>query len=444
MTRPTRDAVRITLIYFIASASWIAFSDTVTAHLFAPETAARLQTLKGLAFVFVTALLLLWGMRRSFTREHMAHGAFNESQHRWRELVENTTDAVVILDGRRIIYANAAAAALIGSDDPSLPIDREIDSFLVSGNLNRVERRIEEVARGRHVPSPRFRIRRLDGAERTIEAHSTSIKFYDHPVVLSILVDVTEQLEQRALLLRAKDEAEQLAQMRTTILNNMSHEIRTPLTGIVGISELLVDEVSGEARELAFLLHESGWRLMRTLESILTLAQLDSDNVKIEPEPLDLRRMVTAIARTFEPQAAKKNIRLNVAAPDRPVYANVDVAAIDQVVMNLVSNAIKFTDSGSVNVRTGLTDGFAFVAVEDTGIGIGPSFLPHLFEEYQQESQGLTRQYEGSGLGLAISKRLVERMHGQIHVQSEKGRGTRVEVVIPQPSTADRNALAHM
>ena len=438
ISHESRAALRVAGVYGAVATTWIIFSDALLTSRVPSHIAAEVNSIKGICFVVVTSVLLFGLIRRSFSRESALRNSRAESQHRWRELVEHTTDAIIVLDGRRIVNANDVAAKLIGATVSDELIGRDIDAFLITGDLTRVERRIGRLAGGCEMPSRPFRIRRLDGSERTIEAHSTSIKFYDHPVVLSILVDVTERLEQKASLARAKEEAEELARMKTTILNNMSHEIRTPLTGILGISEVLADEVTGEAHSLAELLQDSAWRLMRTLESILTLAQLESDALEFSPEPMDLVDACSRVLRIFEPTAQEKNIRLELEAPTEAVVGSVDPAAFDQVLMNLLSNAIKFTHQGGVKVKLSVDGSCANVEVEDTGIGISESFIPKVFDEYRQESQGITRDFEGTGLGMTIVRRLVDRMGGDIVITSEKGIGTTVRAMLPISSETVR------
>lgn len=431
MTRPTQTAIRITLIYVVLSVFWIAFSDALVNSLLPPQSAARVQTLKGIFFILVTGVVLFGLIRRSLRRELRSHTAYSESEYRWRELVEQITNAIVILDGTRIVFANSGAAQLIGSDAAGELIGRKIEDFLFVDDIEVAVRSIEAVTQGKKLPPGQFRVRRCNGEEATIEAHSTSITFFDYPVVLCVMVDVTQLVEQRKMLMKAKKEAERLAQAKSTLLTNMSHEIRTPLTGILGISELIAEEASGEASELAALLQDSGWRLMRTLDSILTLAQLDSKAVDIQSRPIDVTRTVRALARTFKPEAEQKGLELHLEVPHGRIEALADAAALDQILLNLLSNALKFTTKGRVCVRLGRDEGRVRIEVEDTGIGIAATFLPHLFEEYQQESEGLRRNYEGSGLGLAIAKRLVDMMDGQIEVESRKGVGTLFRVTLP-------------
>jgi PAS domain S-box-containing protein len=231
---------------------------------------------------------------------------------------------------------------------------------------------------------------------------------------------------------RARREAEEMARLKTALLANMSHEIRTPLTAIIGFAEVLREEVPGEQREYAALIEHGGKRLLDTLNSVLDLARLDAGQERLRPEPLDVIEEVRACARLLQPLVRAKELAFHLHADARALPARHDRAALGRVLHNLLGNAVKFTEEGEVRVVVRSTPDAFTVQVSDTGIGIDPAFLPKLFTEFKQESDGHARSHEGTGLGLAISRRLVELMGGTITVASRKGIGTAFTVTLPR------------
>jgi signal transduction histidine kinase len=252
------------------------------------------------------------------------------------------------------------------------------------------------------------------------------------------LQDVTTEVERAQALVfardeaeRARQEAEDLSNLKSTLLANMSHEIRTPLTAIVGFSDLLAQEVEGDARECVDLIRASGHRLMHTLNSVLDLARLRSGTLEWAVQPVDLGHAVEAVAAMLQRQAQEKDLAVELDLPERTIWAQADPTAIERIITNLLSNAIKFTEEGRVTVSLTREHHEAVLTVTDTGIGISPAFLPRLFDEFRQESEGLTRLHEGAGLGLAITRQLILLMGGRICVKSSPGEGSAFTVYLP-------------
>ncbi|MEM1054857.1 MAG: ATP-binding protein [Bacteroidota bacterium] len=244
--------------------------------------------------------------------------------------------------------------------------------------------------------------------------------------------DITHRKRAEAALIEAREQAEagrevaeELGRLKGSFLANMSHEIRTPLTGILGFADLLAEELEGEHREYAEFIERSGRRLLDTLNSVLDLSRLQADRVQPELQTVDLAAEAREVVQLLSAMASDQGLTLRVHAPRTPVYATLDPTCINRIVHNLVGNAIKFTEAGGVDV---IVEPEARLVVRDTGIGIDPDFLPHLFDEFRQASQGEARSHEGSGLGLAITRRLVELMGGSIDVESELGQGTTFSV----------------
>lgn len=243
----------------------------------------------------------------------------------------------------------------------------------------------------------------------------------------------------------AKEKAEEASQLKSAMLANMSHEVRTPLTSITGFAELLTDEANGQAKQFATMIHENSKRLLETLGSVLRLSKLEAGKQTLKREEVDLVHEAEALVAEQEERARDADVRLRLESPHESCACKLDRGAVQRILRNLVGNAIKFTESGGeVIVRVdrvshgpsteagGAPFTHARLEVEDTGIGMSDSFLEDMFQAFRQESQGPRRTHEGSGLGLSITKQLVELLHGDVYVESEKGVGTRFTIHLPR------------
>lgn len=276
--------------------------------------------------------------------------------------------------------------------------------------------------------------RRKDGTTYTEEMTITPVRNRAGEIsnFIAIKQDVSDRVRYEEGLVAARRRAEEMVRARNTLLNNLSHELRTPLTAILGFSQLLVQEVPDHLLELAEEVHKGGTRLRETFDSVLDLARIESDSVSIQPEYCDLLEEARSIAGTFRLLVEAKGLKMTVSGSDVLVF--VDRVAVGRILYNLLSNAIKFTDEGEIRVDIAARMQGILVKVADTGQGISEEFLPRIFEEFQQESSGLSRSHEGIGLGLTIVRRLVELHDGTIEVTSRKGHGTTVNVWIPDLS----------
>lgn len=228
----------------------------------------------------------------------------------------------------------------------------------------------------------------------------------------------------RKRLKEANRSLRQANEFKEELLATTSHELRTPVTAILGFTRILEEELPEHYHEFLGYIELNGRRLQETVDSLLDLAKLRAGMMKVKRERFDLRNGAEDAVQMYRPLAEQKDINLQVERPDRPVIVDLDRGHLNRILSNLLDNAIKFTESGGVTVALQRSGDQAQIEVRDTGVGIAEEFLPHLFEEFKQESTGLTRSHEGSGLGLTITSRLVELMGGQISVESQKGRGT--------------------
>ena len=339
--------------------------------------------------------------------------SLHKDQH-LRRIIETTSDGVVVVDTvGRILFFNQAAEHLLGWSRDDL-LEAEFGFPLVA----------EETAE--------LDIVRKDGSMLVVEMRITPIQWEEKTVYLASLRDITMHRALRDQLTAAKEKAEELVRLKTAFLTNMSHELRTPLTGILGFADVLMLEAPNEEhREFAAIIKQAGHRLLETINSVLTLSQLESGTLEMARAAVLLIEVITEVATLMQPLARKKNLTMTVAAsaPDASVYG--DRILLHRILYNLVGNAIKFTDQGTVTVELDADDEQVDLRVCDTGKGIRPAFIPHLFDEFRQDTLGDSDPHGGNGLGLAITKKLVTLMDGTIAVHSEVGVGTTFTVSFP-------------
>ena len=199
---------------------------------------------------------------------------------------------------------------------------------------------------------------------------------------------------------------------------------------------LLQEELSDAYQEFLDPIESNGQRLLHTVNSLLELARLRAGMMEVHREMLDVGDLAAEVIRLLAPLARQKALLLELARPSQPLFLHLDRHFLEQILDNLIGNAIKFTEEGEVRVGVEQEGDRVCIRVADTGIGIDEAFMPHLFEEFKQESSGLSRSHEGSGLGLSITAHLVGLMDGAIDVESTKGRGSVFTVSFPihQPS----------
>ncbi|ACY48735.1 sensor histidine kinase [Rhodothermus marinus] len=258
-------------------------------------------------------------------------------------------------------------------------------------------------------------------------AQQRAIQMY----IATVLGDRIEAMRSRIkLLTRLLREANAA---KETILSTTTHELRTPLSAILGFASVIKEETDNPLHK-EFLEHieESGHRLLATINDILDLARLRSGSMVVRRVPVEVTETVQKVYKLLEPLARKKGLDFRMELPPEPLRVFGDPSAVERVLTNLVGNAIKFTPEGEVVISVTADEKHVRIAVRDTGVGISEEFLPHIFDEFRQESSGADREFEGSGLGLAIASRLVKLMEGEIEVVTEKGKGSTFTVVLPR------------
>ena len=297
-----------------------------------------------------------------------------------------------------------------------------------------------------------FRISTPDGEERFFALGFSVVESDSTPYLTGLIRDITEPRRLRRAITEARDEAREANRAKSDFLATMSHEIRTPMNGILGMAGLLLDTpLDSTQRDYAQIVKESGESLLTIINDILDFSKFEAGRLELEVIEFDLQAVFEGACRLLAPRAHAKNLELETdTTPDLPHVLMGDPGRLRQVSLNLIGNAIKFTDSGTIILRThvlGQESGIARIRVEvvDTGIGVPEDKIDSLFEKFSQADTSVSRRYGGTGLGLAICRSLISLMNGKIGVTNNKGPGSTFWFELPleiAPDTPVASAIS--
>lgn len=238
----------------------------------------------------------------------------------------------------------------------------------------------------------------------------------------------------------AKAKAEETSRLKTNFLANMSHELRTPLVGILGCASMIEEDTNDPlTKELAGIINKSGQRLHETLNAILDLTRLETENLPVDLRPTNIVTVIKNSYEIFINEAKLKGLNLYLDLDEEEIFAFADANLLKSVVTHLLSNAVKYTDTGGISLRAFTNENKVIIKVVDTGIGIPDSYHDVIFEPFRQVSEGYNRQFEGSGLGLTLTKKYVKMMNGRIWFNSKLGEGSAFFVELNTAIKNDNN-----
>jgi PAS domain S-box-containing protein len=367
-------------------------------------------------------------------------GAAQQAEAQLRLILESTADGLYGVDaGGHITFINAAACALLGYSAAELqgrpaqlllPVPSH-DGQPVADDASPLAQTLRTGAPS-HSDQALYRHR----SGRSIPALCSMRAMWRSGSIIGAVVsfsDITERLASEHARDAALAEAERLARMRTEFLTNMSHEIRTPLNAVLGLAEVAMRGDRDRSPEQTFrMILDAGQVLLGVVNDILDFSKIEAGKLKTDSQPFELGPVIDRAVSLVAPRAFARGLQFVVdEAPDLPHRLRGDALRLTQVLGNLLSNALKFTEAGGIELRVWSDENDLWFTVHDSGIGIEAAALERLFKPFEQADSSTTRRFGGTGLGLVISRHLMELMHGAISVRSEPGAGSTFTVRLP-------------
>lgn len=357
--------------------------------------------------------------------------ALNESEERYSELVDKMLDGVYKSSHEgKFLQVNNAMVNMLGYGSKKELYDIDIKKQLYFKESDResaaLTEKLEEMAI--------FRLKKKDGSEIWVEDHGRHVQDKKGKVIYheGVMRDVSERLKTEAELIKAKEKAEEANRLKSNFLAHMSHELRTPLVGILGYAEFLESRLSDEElKEMIRTIRTSGKRLNATLNSILDISKVESENTEIKLVNFDIIKRLGEQATLFKATAASKNLQLYYKPAVEKLEIFTDEDLFDSIISNLLNNAIKFTSAGTVTLTADLVEGNAKIEIIDTGIGVSEDQQVLIFETFRQASEGLSRKFEGTGLGLTLVKKYLALLGGSVTIKSKLNEGSTFTVILP-------------
>ncbi len=397
------------------------------------------HTLGLLAFMAVVTLAVVaWVItlrRRVAVQTRSLRAALEHeaaSEKRYRDLFENATDIVYTHDLEGNFTSLNKAGEVLSGYTREEALRMNVADVVAPALHERILEGIRNRAAGMHVPAYELDVVTKDGRVRTLEVNTQLIFRDGKPAEIEgIARDVTEKKRIKLELERAKEAAEAANRAKSEFLANMSHEIRTPMNGIIGMIELaLLIQVNDELHDYLRAAADSAAHLLTIIDDILDFSKIEAGKLELDPHPFRLRHMLKSSVNVLAHRARQKGVHLEWSAADKvPDSLLGDSVRLRQVLLNLLGNAVKFTDHGCVALSIALVEGGAQecvlrFTVRDTGIGIPEDKQSLIFDAFAQVDGSTSRRYGGTGLGLAICSRLVSLLGGTIAVESGPGSGS--------------------
>jgi PAS domain S-box-containing protein len=378
-----------------------------------------------------------FGIARDITEIKHAELQLQESEARFRRIVETAPEAVVILDvdEGRFIQVNPNAEKLFGATSDVLikchPF--ELSPKVQPDGTSSEKRGMEVIAKALSGEVAVFDWvhQNVQGIDIPCEVRLTRLPSVDHNIVRASITDITDRKRAEQELRKARDDAQQANKAKSDFLANMSHEIRTPMNAIIGMTDLVLDsQLDENQRDYLTTVLDSADSLLSIINQILDFSKIEAGMLELERIDFDLRELIGGTLKVLGFRAHQKGLELEwFIPPEIPNWLHGDPGRLRQVIVNLVGNAIKFTHGGEIYVDVGLESQHDSqvrlkFSIRDTGVGIPKEKMKKIFHSFEQADTSTTREFGGTGLGLAICEQIVELMGGRIWLESQVGEGS--------------------
>jgi PAS domain S-box-containing protein len=363
------------------------------------------------------------------------------AEKQFKNVWSSSQDGMILsLGGKVILTVNPAFAKVIGESVLELE-NKPVASLFADPetNMGYIEELVKNLknlpGRGVTMEIPvAWKSTTLDMEMYTVMLDDN---FNGEELILSVFKDLTAQKATENRLKEAKEKAEEANRFKSSLLSNLSHEVRTPLNGIIGGTEHIMMTRSNDPELLDQLeiILQSGERLLDTINSLLDLAKIEANKMPVNYAETWVHSFLILVLRPLEGAASRKGLKLVRKFHGEDFLAHLDRRFVEMILNNLVSNAVKYSEEGEIEIELEKVEDRLILQVIDSGVGMSEDFKQKMFEPFEQESHGNERLFEGTGLGLNITKNLVHLLGGEIQVWSAKKEGTRVRVEIPLPQS---------